>query len=215
MQKTLVITGQGVLKVTPDLVIISFPVECRHGSYAKAIDKLNVAVAQLRTAIESSGLDPMELKTTDFRVQTETRWNKQSEKHEFDSFKARHDLKIELPMDAKLINNVIARLSCLGQNLDFRINFGVKDKESCLESLIQGAVSNAIKKAKIIAAASGITLKDILNINYSFKNIYFQSETSLEYQNDFVAEAQYSMPEISPSDIELNEPITITWSIES
>jgi len=215
MERTLIITGIGKLSVNPDLVIIRFPLETQNFNYAIAVDDLNRLVNLLRDMIEPLGLDRKELKTQDFRVVKDTKYNKTNGLYEFIGFTARHSLILEIPMDNSLTNKIITSIIKLDSRIEFKISFGIKDKESCLQSLIENAIKNAKEKATIIAKTSDVTLREILNINYSFSDILFHSDTDLFYDSDCNSEVcEKSMPDINPSDIEMNENITITWRIE-
>lgn len=216
MERTLVITGKGKLAVDPDVVIVKFPIGCLDVNYGVAVNELNNLVDKLRKAVSLCGMDEKELKTIDFRVDTVKQWNKKTEASEFVGFKAQHDLSIEFPLDNSVTNKLITSFIELDLNVEFKIRFSVKDKERCLEALIENAILNAKNKAHIIAKASAIKLKEIVNINYSFADIYFHSDTSLEYSNveSYERESATSFPDITPAEINLAENVTITWRIE-
>ena len=213
MERTLVITGKGKVAINPDTVIIKFPLECRNIDYGKTVSELNNLVNKLKKIVVLCGIAETELKTTDFRVDTNTKWNKNTEVYDFIGYKAEHDLLIEYPLDNSVTNKLLSSLIKLDLKLDFKISFGVKDKDSCMASLIENAILNAKNKANIIAKASVISLKEIININYSFVDIYFQSDTVLESTN-IVSESNAMFPDINPAEINLTESITITWKIE-
>lgn len=71
---------------------------------------------------------------------------------------------------------------------------------------------NARQKASIIAEASGISLKEILNINCSFSELQFLSETETVYNRLMVCED--SAADLNPTDINSSENVTVTWRIE-
>jgi len=213
MQRTLVITGKGKVAINPDTVIIKFPLECRNIDYGKAVSELNNLVNKLKKIVALCGIDETELKTTDFRVDTITKWNKNTEVYDFNGYKAEHDLLIEYPLDNSVTNKLLSSFIKLDLKLDFKISFGVKDKDSCMATLIENAILNAKNKANIIAKSSAISLKEIININYSFVDIFIQSDTTMESTN-IVSESNYMFPDINPAEIDLTESITITWRIE-
>jgi len=213
MERTLVITGKGKLDLKPDLVIIRFPLENRNYHYATAVEGLNNVVSSLRNSIASLGMDPKELKTLDFSVDTHTQWNKNREITEFIGFKAKHDLQLEFPLDNALINRIVNKILELKMKIEFKINFGIQDQESCVHLLIENAVKNAKEKAELLSKASGVELKEIVNINYAFTDIHFHSDTDFNYNYEPSINSM-SMPDINPTDLRLSENVTITWKIE-
>ena len=212
MERTLVITGKGKLSVNPDLAIIKFPVSTQDMDYGTTVNELNILVERLRVAIESLGIERKELKTEDFRVITLNRWNKKTEQNEFLGYQTQHDLILEVPFNNSLVNKIVSNVVKLDSSIRFNIRFGVQDKGSCLQSLIENAIINAKEKAKIISAASDVSLKEILNINYSFSDVYFHSNTL--YESNALMCSETSAPDITPSDIDMAENVTITWRIE-
>lgn len=214
MERTLVITGKGRLSVTPDLATIKFPIKVEDKGYGVAVEKLTQIVNLLTETIESLGVEKTALKTEAFRVDTHHVRNKKTERNDFVGFSAQHHLTLEIPLDNTLLNKIVIGIVNLDQGVEFKISFGVRDKESCMQRLIENAIRNAKEKAAIIAKASDLKLKEIVNINYSFSDIYLHSETELEYDSDILLEYQRPMPSITPTDIDLSENVTVTWRIE-
>jgi len=213
MQKTLRITGRGKVAASPDIIILSFDVECHEWEYEKAINKLNHKVNSLRETIESVGIDKTSLKTKDFRINKDTSWQKEEKKYVFNGFRATHDMELEVPLDNDLINKLILRLVENISNLDFKIAFGVKEPDKFKDILIQNAISQAKNSANIITKASGVKLGSILNIDYSFDELFVRSSNIDFEMNESMCSMEDSMPDMQPDDIKLAETITLTWEI--
>ncbi|SEA30141.1 hypothetical protein SAMN05443667_103171 [Flavobacterium gillisiae] len=215
MNRTLIITGKGKVSATPDIVYIRFPILVNDVHYATAVKGLDGIVASLRNCITTNGINKNELKTSDFRVNTQTKWNDNTKEYEFSKFEAHHDLLLQLPFDTELINNTTNDIVKLERNIEFQISFGVKDSTIYKQLLIENAISDAKKSAAIIAHASDIKLKEILNINYSFSEITFRSDLNYSYDSCLMETNEKIMPDLNPDAIDVNESITITWRIEN
>jgi uncharacterized protein len=214
MKRTLRITGTGKLSVTPDTALIDFPIESLNYSYEQAVKNVNKSVNKLKEIISELGLDTNQLKTNNFRVNRETRYNKKLDIFEFVGFIAKHDISFEVAFDNKLIHEILKKIVASDIDVDFRISFTVSDKKSAVDSLIALAIEDATDKAKLIAKASGIALKEILNIDYAFSEVRFRSDFDMMYDSDGMLSDESSTPDITPSDINLNENVTISWRIE-
>lgn len=214
MNRTLRITGTGKLSVTPDTVTIDFPIEGLDYNYEQAVIKVNNAVNKLKEIISELGSDANQLKTNNFRVNRETRYNKKLETYEFAGFSAKHDMSLEVAFDNKLIHEILQKIVASDIDVDFRINFTVSDKKSAVDRLISNAIEDAADKAKLIAKASGIALKEILSIDYAFSEVRFRSDFDMVYDTNEMLSDVSSAPDITPSDINLSENVTITWRIE-
>lgn len=212
MDRTMVITGKGKVSANPDLAIIRFPVENYNMRYSNAVKELNSIVNQLRKALVQLGIEKENIKTRDFKVDNVTEYDKVRKAKIIKGYNAQHDLVLEIPLDNKLINQIINKVSEIDETIAIQINFSVREKEEYLQRLLQNAFEEAKKKASIIAESSGISLKEIVNINYSFSDIYFISETSADY-NSIRYDQDYSA-DLNPKDIDMSENVTITWRIE-
>ena len=212
MQRTLRITGQGKVAVKPDLILFNFPVSVLNEDYEMALELLNERVSKLRNLVERAGIDIDGLKTTNYRISRDTRYDRDTEEHVFIGFRASHDIRLELPFDKKVVGEFIRTLSRHFQELDFRISFTAYQTEDLKRQLIENAIQNARQSAEHIAKASGITLKEILNIDFSFQELYLREESIID--SDMIQHDAMAMAEINPEDIEADKNITVTWRIE-
>jgi|SRR6056297_3181543 len=213
MQKTLKVTGKGKVEATPDIIILLFDVVSYEWEYEDAIKNLNKKVEKLREIAASFNIDRKKLITIDFQVNRLSSWDSDLKEHIFNGFRASHPIELELPLDNQFINNIIIRIINEIEGLEFRIRFGVKNPEKHEQLLIENAIHQAKKNAEIIAKSAGIKLGDIVDINYSFSEVYFRSD-EMDYQlNESCSMAEAPMPDVNPDDIKLTETITIVWEI--
>ncbi|WP_299754271.1 SIMPL domain-containing protein [uncultured Pontibacter sp.] len=214
MERNLQITGRGKLAVTPDLVIISFDASAHEWEYEKTVIALNKKVEDLRTIIETAGIDRKNLKTLNFGIRRETMWNKKAEKSEFNGFSASHNLELELPLDKTIINQLLGQIAKKLENLEFSITFGVKDASEQQQQLILYAIEKAKENAALIANATGVELMEILNIDYTFRELTIRSQRYDYpiYEADTVSTYDIT-PDFEPDAIDVTETVTITWKI--
>jgi uncharacterized protein YggE len=213
MERTLIITGKGRISAIPDIIIIRFPIEGRDMSYGEAVKKLNSLVNSLRKIILGLGVEKDVLKTTDFRVDTLTVRDQKTKEDIFAGYSAQHDLELEIPFDNTFTNALISGISDLDSLIKLRISFGVKDKAFYQKQLIENAIENAKTHAITISKSTGVILKEILTINYSFSELYLRSDTSVMYETR-MSYMEDSMPDLNPGDINVDETVTISWRIE-
>jgi uncharacterized protein len=215
MERKLQITGKGKLSVPPDTIFLSFTAEAHEWEYEKTVTALNKTVEELRIIIEKEGLERKSLKTKDFGIRKETAWNKKTEKHEFNGFKASHSLELELPLEKNTINSLLGQIARQLDSLDFRIAFGVKDTAPHQQQLILQAIARAKEQAALIAGATEVALQEILHIDYSFRELLIRSQRHDYplYDADITLEASAPTPDFEPDDIDVTETVTITWRI--
>lgn len=212
MQKTITITGTGKVSTKPDIVIIRFPMSKLDYDYEDAIKELNQSVAILRGLLAKRGLDKELLKTTDFSVKVKHKYNDKTNEYDFKGYEASHDLKIELPFEQETLNQIITAISVELPFVNFSINFKASNSEELTQKVLENAVANATQSANTIAKASGVKLKEIIKIDYSFSEVQFITR---RFDSEAIySEASDSMPDINPEDVSAEKNITMIWEIE-
>ena len=76
---TISVKGVGTIEVEPDWVVLSFSVENLDTDYAESINGLNESVNRLRSVLGPLGIERKELKTSNFSVGTERRYDEGTE----------------------------------------------------------------------------------------------------------------------------------------
>ena len=71
MERTIRVTGKGTISVRPDTIQLNISTAGVCKEYADALEQGAKNTDLLRESISNAGLDPKDLKTTDFAVQTE------------------------------------------------------------------------------------------------------------------------------------------------
>jgi uncharacterized protein len=212
MNRILRITGTGKISVTPDLANISFPVSTTKKNYKSAILSLNEKVNLLRDIVSKNGIDKNLVKTSDYNVHRETRYNEDTEEYDFVGFKASHSMSLELPLDNKLLNSLLMEIAESFRELDFSLRFTAKETEEHKQQLMESAIQNARASAEIIAKASGVELKEILHIDFSFSEHHIRHDYHMDASSMMIE--SNAMSEITPEDIDEEKNITVTWRIE-
>lgn len=212
MDRELRITGEGKLSFMPDTVVICLPVESICKKYSDAIESLHQKVKIVHGILKKNSLNKKDLKTTNFDINEEWKYySNDNQEAELIGFKASHELKLELPLDNKLISSVLNDISESETGIAFRLRFDVSDKKKYDEVLIKDAIKNAKLSANFIAESTGVKLKEIIRIDYSFSEVCFQ-ETEFLYESSL--ESKNFIPDFTPEDINAKKNITVIWRIE-
>ncbi|WP_439882192.1 SIMPL domain-containing protein [Pontibacter sp. MBLB2868] len=215
MERKLQITGKGKLAITPDIILLSFNASAHEWEYEKTVTALNEKVEELRTIIEKEGIERKNLKTKDFSIRKDTSRNKKTEEYEFNGYKANHNLELELPLEKKLLNTLLNKIAKQLDNLDFSIAFGVRDATQHQQQLILNAVEKAKENAALIAQATGVELKEIIDIDYSYRELTIRSQRYdyPVYESEMMTTYD-AAPDFEPDDIDMAETVNIVWRIE-
>lgn len=215
MERTIRVKGKGKISVKPDTIKITIKAEGLRWNYDETVERSTQDTRILRDALKNAGLDPKDLKTTYFSIDSkyESYRDKNDDyKEKFVGYEYEHRTYIKFENDNKILGKVLYELAHCDVKVKFNINYTVKDKEKVKNDLLEKAVEDSTTKAKVLAKASGVKLKEILNIDYSWGEIDIYSSPMDDWM---VCEAKSSYDiDIEADDIDVQDTVTITWTIE-
>ncbi|MCI5939363.1 MAG: SIMPL domain-containing protein [Bacilli bacterium] len=216
--KTITIKGIGQIALKPDLIVISMKMETIDKEYDKTMEISAKRIDELNKALEEIGFKKESILTTNFHVSTRYESIRDKDgiyKNVFKGYGCIHNLKLEFDFDTKILAKVLSKISLCLAKPELSITFTIKDKTKVNEELLKSATKNAKEKALILSSSSGVTLKDLISINYDFKDISLYSNTEYTVENRCMmqAESYLANVNIEPDDIKINDTITFVWEI--
>ena len=210
-ERTIRVIGSAKVSGTPDWVVISFSINSKNYKYEKCMEHLARQTESLREELTTVGLEKESLKTIHFDIDTNREYDHINKKHVFKGYTASHELRVEFPMEKDYLNKVLNVLSNTKSQASFDISFKINDPEPFRRQVIRDAVKNSKDKAKVLADAAGTTLGEILQIDYSWSEIHFES--TFKAQDMMVTK---TMPDFdfAPEDVDVSDSVTIIWAIK-
>ena len=218
MNRTITIKGIGKLSLKPDQTVVSLMLKTVHADYDKALDKAAKHLEQLRSAIAEIGFTKDDLKTTSFDVGTEyenERDKNGNYKQIFIGYRVTHGLKLEFDFDSQRLSKVLGTIAVCIAEPELNVQFTVKDKEAVDAALLESACVNAKAKAEILTKASGVTLGELVSIDYNWGELHLFSQTQYDMEDSCMrmASAAPTSIEIEPDDIDVSDSVTFVWEI--
>ena len=215
MPRTITIRGEGHVRLSPDTVSVDMVLKTTDKNYDKSMAEAADMLAKLRGAFSGIGFAEDDLKTTGFNVYTEhesVRDKDGNYKSVFAGYSCVHNLRLEFAFDTALLSSVLSAVSGCVADPELNIRFTVKDKKSATDALLADAAADAIRKAGILASASGVSLGKLIGIYYSFGEPEVYSKTNYRMDAKCMATAAGGIS-INPEDIELDDHATFTWEM--
>ena len=217
MNRVITVKGTGRISLKPDTTVVSMTLKTVDPDYDQSMAQSAELLRQLRESISRIGFEAEELKTTSFHVCTEHESvcdQNGNYRNVFVGYACIHGLQLEFDFDTDLLSRVLSAVSMCLADPELNIQFTVKDKEHANDELLQSAAVNAKHKAEILAAASGVTLGQLVSIDYSWgeRNVYSRTE--------YVMEAKCMAPpcgagmDFHPENIDLQDSATFVWEIQ-
>jgi len=214
--RMITIRGTGKVSVKPDYTVISMTLKAQEMAYEKAMSEAARQLDSLRSAIVGIGFAREDLKTTDFGVRPEFDGERDANgnyKRWFAGYVVTHRLKIEFDFD---MDRLARTLSTLAQSLadpEFSIEFTVKDKEAVAAALLESAAARAKETAQALCRAAGVSLGELLAIDYNWAELRLASDTRYDMLESRQLAAPCASIEIEPDDIDVSDSVTFVWAI--
>lgn len=211
------VTGKGQIKVKPDVTRITMTLNGIKKDYAKTLEFSVEDTEKLKSILKPFGFESTDVKTLRFDVDAEyeSYQERNQYKRRFVGYKYEHVLKIEFDSDNKRLGKILYALAHAAIQPELRISYTVKDPEASKNLLLGKAVEDAVAKAGVLAKASGVSLKEIQSIDYSWGTINFEVAPmrNMAMCADECAEKSFDM-DIEPDDIEVSDTVTVVWEIK-
>lgn len=215
-KRTIVITGTSTLNVKTDYVKIQFDIDKKDCVYEKTLSLLTEQVNKITQIITDNGFSKNDLKTSNFNIEKDTKYDKKKQEYYFVGYRARETLSLSFPIDNKRINSILASIWAEIKDVEFNISFYCFNPNKYENQLIKSAVEDAKEKAVLIAETIGVKLKRIEKIDYSFSEIHIEDTLAYDFSPKMCCAETLigSLPDMEPEDTKLNKSITIVWEIE-
>ncbi len=219
MNRTISIKGIGKLSLKPDQTVVSLTLRTTHKVYEQAIEEAAKHLEQLQAALAGIGFAKDHLKTSDFQVSTkyEREHNQNGDyKQVFVGYCVIHQFKLEFDFNTQLLSQTLGAIAACIAEPELKIQFTVKDKDVVNAALLESACNNAKAKAEILTKASGVTLGDLVTIDYSWGDLPLYSPTRYGMEDRCMMKscAVPTSIEIEPDDIDVSDSVTFVWEIQ-
>ena len=165
------VNGTGEVRVSADTAIISLGVNARDKDVLKAQQRVNETIAAIRTALVEQGVKEENI-NTDF-INIYPLYDYSNDQEQLAAYNASSTLAIKVT-DMESVGALIDVCFAAGANTLNGISFSASETEEAKTEVMKKAVTDAKKKAEILAEASGLKITGIEIISeggvYSYQN---------------------------------------------
>lgn len=217
MDRIIRVTGESRISVHPDTIQLKITAEGISEEYGKAVKKSAIESDLIRNSISRAGLDPKDLKTILVNIEPEYEQYQDQQynwKKKFIGYKHSHYMSVRFPNDNTILGRVFDELARCPVKVEFSIQYTVNDSEAAKNALLARAVSDSKEKAVILTEAAGVTLGDIVTIDYSWGELEIYSQPWNVMKHDVLECAGGSDFNFEASDINLQDTVTVVWEIK-
>jgi uncharacterized protein YggE len=163
-QRTVTVTGTGMVTLTPDIAYIYIGVETQNSVAAQAVAENNTKAQAVITAIKGFGVADKDIKTTNFSIYPQQQYD-QSGKLTAVTYRVDNTVYVTV-RDLSKLGDLLDTVVQSGANTINSIQFDLADKTQALTTARQAAVANARQQADELTSATGVRLGEVLTISY-------------------------------------------------
>jgi uncharacterized protein YggE len=209
MPRAIVVSGEGVVSATPDSARISAGVVSQAQTAAAALTANNTAMARVMESLRGAGILPQHIQTSNFSVEPQYpayRPDAPAEQRRIIGYQVSNQVSV-LVEDLTRIGTTLDALVRSGANQLGGIQFQFKNPKPLQERARQAAVVDARAKAGTLAAAAGVTLGPVLQIQEGAVSFPIPRPMAFEA-------AQARDVAISPGQSDVTVSVSITYAIQ-
>ncbi len=156
-EKTISVTGDGKVTVTPDLAYLSVGVLTEKPTAAAAESANSALMNSVIDSIKMQGIKDEDIKTTNYSVNPDYDYDKTTGASTIKGYTVTHTLTVTV-RDISKVGQVIDAAIKSGANISNDITFGVSDYAKYYNIALTNALSNAQSKAQAISNFLSISL---------------------------------------------------------
>lgn len=205
------VSGSGTTLVNADYAMVTLGVVHMEKDVLKAQEKVNSAINAIRAALIESGIQKEDINTDQVRINARYDYSGSIEK--IVGYSASSYLVIRTD-DMENVGSVIDTAFSAGANTLDGIEFFAEDTEDAREESLTFAVTDARKKAEIIAKAAGLEITGIDTISESY-SYTAESSRNAVFKNVVMEDAAvYGQTVVQSAKLSVEASITIVFIAE-
>lgn len=216
--QTIVVTGRGTCVFAPDVTRLTIRINADGKNYPVLYKLAQLNLQSIIQIVEQNNLSDKLPKTLHFDI------NKKEERrydmhgnfvcNEFVGYTLEQQMKIDLPIDNKLLTTLIQSIGQTLSGAEINIGYTVQDPKSIKLRMLKDAVKDAAEKAQIMATAAGCQLGCVKNINYVEQELQIYSRVRTIECNQLSFVDSESL-EMTPDNLVASQDVTITWLLNA
>jgi hypothetical protein len=206
MERTITVSATGTAEAEPDQARITSGVtteaQTAHGALATNSETMTKIIADLK----AKGIDPKDIQTASFNVEPVLDYSKDGQTPKLRGYRVSNQVMVivrELDKLGEMLDDVVSA----GANQVQGLSFEVTKEDKLKDEARKEAVANALRRAKLLAAAAGAEVGDVLQIS---------EETTSSGPAPYtprLAKAAMSVP-IEAGTSTLEARVTVTWALK-
>ncbi len=204
--RTLHVTGDGRVTVTPDVAVLSAGVETTQPDLSRATREVAARMKRVLAALAEAGVAEKDVQTTQHEVQVERPWQN-GKPGPITGYTVTDEVRITV-RDLSRLGAAIDRLTAAGANALHSLSFQKDDPGPERARALVAAYAVARAKAEALAHAAGVTLGEVLQLGESTQAPPMPVRPLMAMR----AEAAAATP-IAAGEVEITANVDVTYAL--
>ncbi|MEQ1672180.1 MAG: SIMPL domain-containing protein [Hyphomicrobium sp.] len=207
MERTVTVSASGSVSAVPDEATIQTGVSNEAKTARDAMSKNTGAMKKVITELQTQGVEPKDIQTTQFNIEPVYVYPKEGQPPVVTGYRVNNMVSVRV-RDLDKLGGVLDQLVTAGANQMHGISFGVSKAETLKDEARKEAMGNALRRAKLLAAAGGAEVGDVVQIS---------EEVGYAGPRPVVFAKRAAMAEAAPverGEQELETRVTVTWKLK-
>jgi uncharacterized protein len=163
-QRTMIVTGTGTTRVTPDIAVVSLGVQTQGADVGAAVQENSRRARAVTDALTEQGIAAEDMRTVNFYVSSQQLFDPMGLPTGETTYTVDNTILFTLRAPEKL-GAVLQVALRVGSNSVQSVNYSVADPSVPMDEARQLAVADAQRQAEQLAAAAGVSLGTVLSIS--------------------------------------------------
>ena len=209
-QNTLIVLGNATITLEPDYATMNLGVTTKGATVSEAQALNSGIMDKVITALKEQGIDEKDIVTSSFNVYAnyDYQYSQISGGETLNGYQVDNMLMITVRDIAK-VSKVLDAAMGAGANQSYGITFGSTKQTEAYDTALSAAVKEGMRKAELLAAASGKKLGQLVTVEEKEYN-YAPYGTTAKYATE---DAAGGTPILS-GEISVNATVTLTYQFE-
>lgn len=208
MNEQIAVSGQGEVKVMPDLAALTLTVTSEAADQAEAVRQNAEHTAAVRAVLREAGVADKDIQTQNYTARPQ--YNRQKKTPTLNGYWVQNRLQVTV-RDLDRVSSVIDKVTTNGAlSVDY-ISFGLSNPAQAETEALSQAVVSAQRKAGVMAAAAGVGLGRLLSMTEGTPDDFPSSAYTGGMLSD--APAPTETP-ISAQQVKINAFVTLVYALE-
>lgn len=164
IQRSITVSASGSVAAEPDMARITSGVTSEADTAKEALSLNSQAMKTVIAGLKAAGIAPKDTQTSSFRIDPRYTRAQEGQPSVIDGYRVTNQIQITA-RDLDRLGEVLDKLISLGANQMAGLTFEVSKSETLRDEARNEAVANALRRAKLYAAAAGAEVGEVLRIS--------------------------------------------------